>query len=119
MSFDEFPPQRGDLLVEGLKLLDGSGAWDSGFVDTEEVFSIRVVVFFLNGGSGAVQVQEAQWDGDVAGASSSPRVIRTQSITISSSKGFAQLDLSARYFKLVVSGGTADDHVNVTVRRVA
>lgn len=118
MGYETSPIPRPDLPLETLAALDGSGAYNSGWIDTGGVFTIRVAVFFLNGESGTVTIQEAAYEGTGEFADSSPRLVRTQSVPVSSSAGYAELDLTCRYFALAISSGDPDDYCSVTVRSV-
>lgn len=108
------PPRRTDLTVELFELLDGSGAYTGDWLDTSGVQSVRVSASF-NGGTPTVSVEEAQFD---TGNSGDPRVIRTQNVPVSSLRAWAGLDLSARYYRLTVSGGSADNPFAATIRVV-
>lgn len=108
------PPRRNDLTVELFELLDGSGDYTGDWLDTSGVQSVRVSASF-NGGAPTVSIEEAQFDTSHSG---DPRVIRTQSVPVASLHAWAQLDLSARYYRLTVSGGSADNPFAATIRVV-
>jgi hypothetical protein len=118
MAWTLEPIKRKDLALEGLKLLDGSGAWVSDWLDSSDVYTVRIAVFFLNSGTGTVQVEEAEFDDNASAGSSTPRVIRSQALTVTSSKGYAELYLTARFYRVNVSGGSSNNHVALTVRAV-
>lgn len=119
MAWTTDPGERVDLPLEGLKGLDGSGAYTSDWMESVETYAIRVAVFFLNGGSGTVQIEEGAFENNGTSGTSSPRTLRTQSIAITSSRGYAELTLCARYYRLKVSGGSANDFVVANIRRIS
>jgi hypothetical protein len=114
MGFSADLPHRKDLLLEAHPTLDGSGNFSTDWIDSAYVDSVRVACTF-NGGSPVVQVIEGQYDPDSSG---DPRMMRTQTITVSANKAYAELPLTCRFFQFAVTGGLAENPVAVTVRGV-
>jgi hypothetical protein len=104
---------RNDLVAESLQILGGSGEFTSKWYDSSDVDKARFAVKFLSGSSPTFAVEEAQWD-----TSNDPRVIRTQSISISSLLGYAELSLTCRWFRIVIGSGDASGYCAFTIRRV-
>lgn len=118
MSFSLDPRPRPDFYLEGEQLLDGSGNWTSDWMETEQGDAhLRLALYFINNFPGSVTIQEGAFDGGLSG-SSFPRVIREQSVTVTGSYAYDQLDLTTRYFRVVVVGGDPNDYVTLTVRKV-
>lgn len=113
MAWSFNPTHRRDINFELYEVMDGSGDYTTDWLESAEIFTIRVACSF-NGGTPTVRVDEGQYD---SGAGT-PRLIRSQSVSVASGRGFAELDLTGRYFRLVVSGGLADNAFAATVRTV-
>ena len=109
---DVYP--RYDLVEETLQLLDGSGDFTSDWHDSSGVHTLRVAVKFLSGSSPTFTIEEAQWD-----TSNDPRVIRSQSVPISSLLGAADLNITARWFRVKIDAGGSNDYCAYTMRKVA
>lgn len=114
MTWTLAPTTRSDIAVEVDELLDGSGNYTGPWLETVDIFTVRVTCRF-NGGSPTVVLEE----GIFTTNDSIPKVLRSNTIPISSLHGFAGVDLSCRYFRLVVSGGSADNLFQACVRVVA
>lgn len=113
MPFTTPPGRRGDLALETNELLDASGNFASAWLDTGDYRDARVVVTF-NGGSPSVTVEEGQYDVNT----SSPRVMRTHTVSVASNKGYLELPLSCRFVRLSIASGLADNPFSATLRMV-
>lgn len=114
MAWTHTPGRRQDIIVELYEVLDGSGNYTGDWIETSDINTIRVACSF-NGGTPTVRVDEGQYD---PSASGDPRLIRSQSIAFASLRAFGEVDLTARYFRLVVSSGSADNPFASTIRAV-
>lgn len=113
MSWTLVPTARVDLPVEVDVLLNGSGAYTGPWLETVDIFNVRVSCLF-NGGSPTVTVEEGIYTAN----DNTPKVIRSQNVPVSSLAAYAALSLSARYFRLTVTGGSADNLFQATIRSV-
>ena len=113
MAWTTNPTHRQDLPLGIYELLDESGDYVGPWLETADIYTVRVVASF-NGGSPILRIDDGQYDN----GSSEPRILRSQTITVAGNKGFAELALSARYFRLVVDSGLADNPFAATVRAV-
>lgn len=112
----------GNLVVETRISLDGSGNYDGDtnleWYDALDVDTLRVAVRFNNiSGSPAFKVVEGM---HVAGSDFNGGAfeVREHTVSLSSGHGYAELPLTARYFKFEISGGGASDYVYVSARSV-
>lgn len=106
-------PKRDDFLVEGLFMADGSGVVTTDWFPTDGSFSVRMAGKFLSPSSPTVTIEEAQRD-----TSSSPRVIRSHSVSVTGSNFFQEIDLTGRVIRFKASGVGAAGYVAVTIRTV-
>lgn len=109
------PTRRNDILAELWEVLDTSGDYTGAWTETAGIYRIRVACSF-NDGTPTVRIDEGQYDASASGAE--PRLIRNQSVPVSSNRGFAELDLSTRYFRLVVLDGLEENPFAATIRKV-
>lgn len=119
MTWTQPPAPRADLVFEDLVALDGSGGFTAPWIDSGGVYRLRVAVFFLNNVAGTVGVQESAYDGTSGAAGSTPRLVREQPVTVSSFTGYAELDITCRWFNVIIRGGDPADFASITVRKVA
>jgi len=119
MAWTQPPGPREDMCLEGLMATDGSGNYVSDWLDSGGVLTVRLAARFLNVAGNSLHVDEAVYDGNGAGAGSTPRVVRSQSVTLTNSSfdAFATLDLTCRWFRVSASGDPSD-YVALTVRKV-
>jgi hypothetical protein len=95
---------RRDILVEGYLNLDESGNYTSGWFDSAGLTHVRLAASYagLAASLGSFTLSEASFIG--TDDDSSRVTVRTQSVSVGGSSAYADLDLTARYFRLVVSG---------------
>lgn len=114
MSWTLNPTPRGDLLLEQYTSLDGSGAYSGDWIETAGIAAIRVALAF-NGGSPTVRVDESIYPAP-SGGSGVPKVVRENAVPVSSLYGYAEIDLCARYYRVVIAGGLSSGTVSMSVR---
>ncbi len=106
---------RADLPLEVYAGLDSSGDYASPWLDSADVHAIAVACAF-NGGAPSVFIQEGIYDSGNA----SPIVVRNVPIPtatpVSDVEAAAELQLFARYYRLVITGGLASNPFRATVR---
>lgn len=107
------------MCFEGLAATDGSGNFTTDWLDSGGVFRIRVAAQFLNVAGNSLSVQEAIYDGPGSGSGSVPRIVRSQSVSLTNSSfnAYAELDIAARWFRVTLSGDVSD-YVALTIRKV-
>ena len=110
------PSRRNDILLEENTILDGSGAYTSPWVETSGIEMIRVAAMF-NGGTPTVKIQE----GVYGSGSNDPSggIVRNQDVVVSGNPGYAELAITARYFRLLITGGTSNGSYRATIRKVS
>lgn len=113
MSFT--PTPRVDIPVEIYDLLDGSGDYTTAWLETASVFDVRVCVAG-NGGSPTITVEDGMYNApggtvDTVRAQGVPWLSATDT-------AFAEFGLSARYYRVVIVGGNANNPIHITVRSV-
>jgi hypothetical protein len=109
------PTLRKDLCLELYEVLDGSGNYTGEWLETSEIFTLRVAALF-NGGSPTTRIEEGQFDTSASGGE--PRVIRSRVVPFASNRAYVQIDLTCRYFRLTITGGSAEESFAATVRVV-
>src|SRR5438552_10241091 len=119
MTWTQPPGPREDMCLEGLMSTDSSGNYVSDWLDTGGVLTVRLAARFLNVAGSSVHVDEAIYDGNVSGAGSTPRIVRSQPITLTnpSFDAYAQLTLTCRWFRVGASGDPSD-FIAITIRKV-
>lgn len=106
---------RRDLLLEVNDLTDSSGNYTSPWVETCEVFDIRIIANKANSNAGILYVEEANLnDGSLAGS-----VIYSHSFAASSGQVRAQIGLSSRFFRVLFSNFNASTTVQAAVRAIS
>jgi hypothetical protein len=115
MSWALNPTRRNDLCLELYEVLDGSGNYTGEWLETSGISAVRVAASFT-GGSPTTRIEEGQFDTSASGGE--PRAIRSQVAPFAGNKAYAQVDLTCRYFRLTVTGGSADESFAATVRVV-
>lgn len=121
MTWIQPPGPRGDMCFEGLIHTDVStGNFSTDYLDSGGVFSIRLAARFLNVAGSGLAVSEYIYDGAGTGSGNTPRLVRSQPVTLTDSNfnAYAELKITARWFT-VSGGGDADDYVALTVRRIS
>jgi hypothetical protein len=93
--------QRADLLAEIDTTLDGSGDYTGDWIDSSEIYSVRVL--YSGVGTQALIQESAN---------------QTNVLSTSLPVGFGEVPITARYFRFAVDGGSANATLRATVRTV-
>jgi hypothetical protein len=118
MSWSFYPTPNRDIPIEIDTTLTSGGYHIGDWIETAGMSSINVALQF-DGGTPSVEIREAIFSANTG----DPFWVFSTAIPIVSQdeykRGQAQVNLSARYFSIYVSGGTASGSVQITVKRAA
>jgi hypothetical protein len=119
MAWTQRPSVRVDLPLEGRLDLNGSGGYETDWIESSEINTLRVSARFNNYGGGPSLVLEEGVH--VAGSdyNGGPFIVRSKTLTVASGKAFEDIELGGRYFRFIAASGGANDYLYISARKVA
>lgn len=114
------PTKRPDLLLEHNDLTDSGGNYTTPWVDSIDAVNVRVLALVNGGSSPTVTLQEGMYS---TSDSTGPVLVGDRPVPSLTSGlagyvRYAELPLTARYFRLVIASGGDSTSVSLSVRSI-